>query len=417
MGRRFPGWWTGLALTILAGAGSGEATAQAAPTLPEVLATALAHNPDVLTARAAVDSAAAERRIARALPNPALSASPNSPYQYGVSLPVDLGPTRVYRTRASGAGHLAAVQELADVVRQTSFTVRQAFYDILLAEEQRTVTIEEADIFRQLLAADSVRLKAGDIPPHDVTKSLLELARAEAAVAAAGARVRQARLTLQSLMGLAQPDTGFRVTGSLAFQDLQLPRDSLLTIANAERPDLQAARARLAQSRALRSLAGSALLPTPTLSLVWQPDGPFEPQTFWTVGAARKFSFGLGLTIPLFDQFGGERQRAQAGIDAAQVAETRTENAVLSEVVTAQDAFDAARSLAARYQGGLLDAAARSLAEARYAYDAGALSLLDLLDAIRTYGEVRSDAATALHDYWVSVAALARAAGKDIAPE
>jgi len=44
------------------------------------------------------------------------------------------------------------------------------------------------------------------------------------------------------------------------------------------------------------------------------------------------------------------------------------------------------------------------------------MSLIDLLDAIRTYADTRADYNAAVHDYWVSVYALDRAAGKDIIP-
>ena len=402
-----------VSLMLLVCAPSGQAAAQEAPTLSAVLASAMARNPDILTARLALDSADAERRIARALPNPTITASPNSPYQYLASLPADLGPARWYRTRASGAGRDAARRDVADVIRRVRFAVRQGFYDLLLADERRGVASEQRDIFAQMLAADSVRLASGDIPPRNVTKSLLELTRAEAALAAASARVRQARLALQNLMGVSHPDTGFQVSGRLDFTSLDFARDSLIATARSGRPDLAAARERARQSRALNSLATSALLPAPIITLAWQPDGAFVPATFWTLGRGRQLSLGVGFTLPLFSWYGGERQRARAGVEAADLAVTRTETMVETEVASAWDGFDVARALARRYQSGLLDDAARSLADARYAYGSGALSQLDLLDAIRTYSEVRDDAASALHDYWVSAAALESATGSE----
>jgi len=85
-------------------------------------------------------------------------------------------------------------------------------------------------------------------------------------------------------------------------------------------------------------------------------------------------------------------------------------------VATALDAYRSARGLAERYGGGLLAKADSVLETARYAYSTGATSLLDLLEAIRTYADTRADYNTAVHDYWVSVYALDRAVGKDIVP-
>ena len=47
----------------------------------------------------------------------------------------------------------------------------------------------------------------------------------------------------------------------------------------------------------------------------------------------------------------------------------------------------------------------------RYAYSRGATSLLEVLDALRAQQDVMTDYYTALHDYWVSVAAVDAAQG------
>ena len=81
----------------------------------------------------------------------------------------------------------------------------------------------------------------------------------------------------------------------------------------------------------------------------------------------------------------------------------------------AEDQVKAASALASRFDAGLLDKARRSLDDARYAYRAGAIAHVDLLDALRTYGSVRADALTAAHDLAVSLYALERALGREIA--
>ena len=48
------------------------------------------------------------------------------------------------------------------------------------------------------------------------------------------------------------------------------------------------------------------------------------------------------------------------------------------------------------------------------AYRSGALSYVELLDALRTWGQIRSDALTATHDAWVAALAINRAFGREI---
>jgi outer membrane protein TolC len=376
--------------------------------MDEAVAIAMRENPDMVLARLRMDSAHGERRIARALPALSVGAVPQVPYQYTVSAPLDVGPQRIYRTRAAGAGARAAGQDALDARRQVVFAVRSAFEDVLLSEAQREVARERQDIVRQLLAADSARLRGGDVPARDVVRTEVELARADADLARADALVHEARLALELLLGVDRPDTAFAVRGDLAYRPVPIPTDSLTGLAEQHRPDLRAARERTEQSRALFGLAGAELFPTPTLSLVYQRGTPFDNGS--------NYALGIGLSLPLLYWNGGERERGRAGMEAAGAVERRTRAAAANDVQTALDAWRAARGLAERYEGGLLARSQAALETSRYAYRAGAASLLELLDAIRVYADVRTDYSTAVHDYWVSVFALARATGTEFTP-
>jgi len=385
----------------------------AAWTLERVLAVALRQNADILTARLRVDSAHGEQQIARAIPNPVLNSAPNQPWQYTVTLPLDVTPLRFLRTRAAGRGAEAARSDVADVVRQVSFAVRQAFYDLMLAERQRELASERREIFRQLLTADSARLRSGDIAQRDVTRAEVEYARAEADLLRADAQLHAARLTLQLLMGVAAPDTGFAVTGELAYRPVAIPVESLSAVAASLRPDVRAAQERVAQSEALSTLAGRLWIPLPQVTFS-HSSGPFDRGELFSNGTAN--AVGFGFTMPFLYWNGGERERSRAGLQQAQVASRRVQAQVATDLAMALDAYRSARGLAERYEGGLLAQADSALEMARYAYRAGTASLIDLLDAIRTYADTRADYNIAVHDYWVAVYGLDRAVGKDLLP-
>jgi cobalt-zinc-cadmium efflux system outer membrane protein len=384
--------------------------AQTVPlTLPQVADIAVHRNPDVLQARFRVDSAHGERRIARALPNPTYAGIPGNPYQYSIALPIDLTPERVYRTRAAKQGEAATDFDRRDVVRQVLFTVRQAFHDLLRADAQVEIAREQRDIFEQLLRADSVRLRAGDLPARDLVKSELEFARAEAGLTRAQAAVLEARLILQALMGSASPDTAFSITGEpQAAPELTVPIESLVPLALAGRADLAAARERLDQGHSLKSLATASLFPVPLVSAVYQRT-PFE--------SGQRYALGVAVPVPLFYWNGGEQQRARAGVSAAEVAVQRARVQIEADVAVAVAGFRSARVLAERYQAGLLEKSAATLRTSRFAYAQGAISLLELLDAIRTYGDIRNEYYGAIHDYWVAAYGLSRAVGTNVVRE
>lgn len=384
----------------------------ASPSLADLEAYAIARSPDLATIRLRVDSANAERTIARSIPNPFLQGSPNNPYQYSVSLPIDLTPQRFARTRSAALGAKAAILDLEDGRRQLSFAVRQAYYDLLLADSLRALAREQRDIYRGLLTADSVRFKAGDVPERNVVRSELELSRAEASLAQAGAQVQAARLALQVAIGVPRPDTAFTVGGEMSYRAVRGAVDDPARQALEVRPDLLAARERVDQARAGKRFADALLIPTPTLSVTYQKS-PFDPG-FPSFGSNNQYAFGLGITAPLFYWYGGERARAEAAVATAVQSETKSVLVVQSDVALAFAQYGNANRLVQRYTGGLLAKADSALAQARFAYRAGATSLIDLYDAIRTYLDTRLDYFTALHDYWIGVHAVNRAVGKDI---
>src|SRR2546426_11506977 len=131
-----PGGRAILVLLSVGAARPARAQQPAVWTLERVLAVALRQNADILTARLRVDSAHGEQQIARAIPNPVLNSAPNQPWQYTVTLPLDVTPLRFLRTRAAGRGAGAPRPAGPDVVRPVAFPGRPAFYDLMLAWRQ-----------------------------------------------------------------------------------------------------------------------------------------------------------------------------------------------------------------------------------------------------------------------------------------
>jgi cobalt-zinc-cadmium efflux system outer membrane protein len=380
-------------------------TLAARPTIDEAVAYALRSNPDVRIARWQIDSARGDARAARAIPNPAFTVAPGVPFQYSFNQPIDVGPNRTFRTRAAGQGVAAVRFDEQNVVRQTVFGVRQAFLDLLLVEAIRGVAFEQDTIVRRLLVSDSIRFSEGDLAARDLATTELQAAHAAATLARADAGVRAARISLQVLMGVSHPDTSFRVSGTLEYRELRVPVDSLRKDALAMRPDVAAADERVGQSESLRRLASSLAVPIPGVAAVYQPQ-PF--------GSGAHYAVGVSLTVPTFNWFAGERERAAAGLASAQENRRKTIATVEGDVVTASDALRAAQSLASRYASGLLEKARATLQMQRFAYENGHASLLELLNAVSAFGDTRTDYYTAVHDYLLAAYAIDRAVGRDV---
>jgi outer membrane protein TolC len=393
------------AVLLFAAAAAHPAKAQERLTLARAENFALRHNADLVMSRVRADSALTELGIARALPNPLLQSTPGLPSQYSVTFPIDIGPQRHYRVSSQRRGVLAAAYDTSDIRRQVLFAVRQSYCDAQLAAALYAIAGEQREIVRQVLAADSARLAAGAIPLRDVVKSRVELARAEAGLARAGAAARATRISLQIVMGVAKPDTGLVVSDTLDATELWIPSDSLIARAVTRRPDLMAAGERVDARRSDVSFARSLLLPTPSVGFVSQPHDPFI--------SGSHYGLAVGLGFPLLNWFSGERSRAGKSLQLAQLARDRQTIQIRGELTVTQDSLNTARALVYRYHGGALALSDSALAMARYAYSSGATSLVDVFDALRTLSAVRADYFTALHDYRVSVFALRRATGAE----
>jgi outer membrane protein, heavy metal efflux system len=247
---------------------------------------------------------------------------------------------------------------------------------------------------------------AGDIPERNLVRSEVEVARADADVARAELDAATRTVAIQTLMGVAHPDTALRALGTLDYRPVDLSQDTLMAFALGHRPDLLAAGQRVAQSQAGQRSATSLLFPTPVFSFVRQYTGPFESGHF--------YSLGLAFELPSLNLYGGQRHRAAAGLAASRFTRQRAETRVEQDVTTAVAAFRIQQGLVARYQSGLLAKMDDAVAGARYAYSRGATSLLEVLDAVRSQQDVRAEYYSALHDYWVAAFAVHAATGADV---
>jgi cobalt-zinc-cadmium efflux system outer membrane protein len=92
----------------------------------------------------------------------------------------------------------------------------------------------------------------------------------------------------------------------------------------------------------------------------------------------------------------------------------RVEAQVAADVASAWSDFAAAAELAQRMEGGLLERAARARDLVEVQYRKGAASLLDYLDAQRTFTGTRVEYLNDLASYWTAFFRLEQAVGEEL---
>jgi cobalt-zinc-cadmium efflux system outer membrane protein len=124
----------------------------------------------------------------------------------------------------------------------------------------------------------------------------------------------------------------------------------------------------------------------------------------------------VSVPLPIFNRNQGEVARARAERDKSGRSLTALENDLASEVAVAHHEYESARTLLADIERDLLKPTRDARAGTVYVYQAGATSLLDVLDAQRAFNETMATYYSAQATYRRAQARLALAVGKDVLP-
>jgi cobalt-zinc-cadmium efflux system outer membrane protein len=280
--------------------------------------------------------------------------------------------------RARIAGAQAAIDrqraDADDVRRAAVYAAAGAFLDGLAAGERLRIAEEGDSVSRQLLNVTERRYALGDIAAIDVN-----LARVDAARSAAG--LRSARADFAAAVGglrtiLRMPgDERLELRGAL---DLSAPPslDGLRGVLD-ERPEFAALRAEGRAADAQIQLGRALLRPDLSVRLAYERE---EADTV-VLG-------GLTITLPAFQRGHGTVAGGTARGARARLELDVARQAAMSELETAYAVYQQRASLAAALAAEALPTLNDTLALAGRSYEAGELSLMELLlirrDALET---------------------------------
>jgi len=379
-------------------------------------------NRDLIASRQALEGAQADRLTAGQRPNPALSLSTLSidPRHIGagspldknvdaaiqISQPIERGGKRDLRSAAADHNALAAGFDLDETRRQQGLLLRQAYFDLRLAQERVSISRETVRAYRTTLDAANVRLKSGDIASADVSRISVDALRAENDLRQNVADRERAQVALAYLIGLETRAGSIEATDSwpeLA-QMPDAPGNEVLDV----RPDVRAALERANAARKAAELAAAQRTRDVTVFAQFERF-PGQPQNN-TIG------FGVSVPLMLNHSYDGEIRRAESDRYAAQDNLERVRALARTEMSRAWADLASARDRVDRFESQLLASARKAADASEFAYKRGALGVMDLLDARRSLNATQLDAAGAHADYAKALAAW-RAAGGDGAAE
>jgi cobalt-zinc-cadmium efflux system outer membrane protein len=371
---------------------------------------------ELIAARRQLEVAGAQREIAAARPNATLSlnstsisnkynSGPGTPNEWRadtvlrIDQPFERGGKRELRMDAAEGLERAARGDSLDVLRTQLAQLRGAYFDLKQAETKVSILGENAQLFGRTLAAAQARLKAGDLAAADVARVQVDHERAQNEARASLAEMARARLALAYMIGEDRAAAELRASDPWPANQRPSAADVERAIEQYTdtRPDVVAARARVAAAEKLRDLAKSQQTRDVTIGAQYER----------YPGTVPADSIGFGISVPLFtgNDFSGDIRRAEveryAALDALERARALAGNDIrraASDLASAADRLE-------RYDASLLGAAQRSAQAAEFAFQRGAISVLEVLDARRTLRAVQLEALAARADHAKALAA------------
>ncbi|BCX88277.1 outer membrane protein, heavy metal efflux system [Methylomarinovum tepidoasis] len=354
--------------------------------LRTALALSLRHNPRLNAATWEIQVREARRIRAGLLPNPRLRIAvedfggSGSHRGYNVaettlmlSQLIELGGKRGKRHRLASSERDLAIWDYEARRLQTALSTRQAFIEVLAAQEELALSQRMEALAERLYATVDARVRAGEVSRLQRYKARVELAQARLASAEARTRLADARQRLAASWGDLVPRFD-RAVGDLS-RLASLPPLETLVARLAQNPDV--ARWATEMVRRQRQLELARALTIPDLTV---RGGVRQYAENGDVAAVAVFQ------VPLF-LFNDQRTQvteARAGLGQAEQRRRAALVEARRQLVAAYQRWRRADVQARLLRDEVLPNAEAAFTAIRDAYRLGKVGVLDLIDAQRT---------------------------------
>ena len=386
--------------------------------LDQAIQLALQHNHNLLAARTTIQQSEAEETTANLRPNPVLVTDAQflpffQPSQFsanyidntaqfdlGIGYLFERGKKRQHRLQAAKDVTAVTRSVVADNERTLTFQAASQFVNVQLAESTLQFAQDDLKSFQNTVDISQTRYKAGDISEDDYLKIKLQLLQFQTDVSQAQLAKAQGLSDLRQLLGYESVPADYDVTGDFEYQPLKVNLEDLEAKALQLRPDFRAARQGVTAANSQYQLQKAIGKRDVTAQI-----------NYTHLSALNTASLFGSIQIPIFDRNQGEIARAHYAIAQAQEQEQAAQNQTLTDVRDAYEGLQSNDKILTLFRSGYLNEAKEDRDISEYAYRRGAASLLDYLDAERSYRATQLAYRQSLASYLLSFEQLREAVG------
>ncbi len=296
-----------------------------------------------------------------------------------------------------------------DQERNLVFTLRSAFVQVLQAKAVLQNATENLAYWDKELDVNRTRFKAGDLAQVDLNRLELQRVQFESDFETATVNLRTAKIQLLMLMNERTPIERFDVTGPFEFSAELLPLENFHKVAMETRPDLKAAMQNIELAKVTHDLAVANGSTDPTWS-VWYSHNP----SFANSSADETVGGSVSIPLRIFDRNQGQKALTQIDIGRNERLRDANEALVFSDVDSAYYTIVQNVNLLKPYKDKYLPLATDVRDRMSFSYRNGGASLLDFLDAEKSYRDTRLAYLNLIGSYLTAGAQMNMAAGREV---
>ena len=286
-------------------------------TLDQALVEALTNNKELQAKSMAVKTAESERLKARlwSTTNPELELeavsdvltanSGEGTLRLGLSQEIELGGQRGQRTKIADA-HIQ-IARLEAIVAESALRrdVKTSFYSLLLVQQRLSFALFADSLATVLRDSAAVRVKGGFLPVSELTFLDIDVAISRSTIQKVEVALSEARNQLLFLLG-GVADSSLEAVGELMFQPLNTSEENVVSLALANRPELQEIRVQQSATSAALRLSRSERVPNLRVSAFYSRErSVFSKSNFSGTNTGIQglrdtdHLFGIRLSLPL----------------------------------------------------------------------------------------------------------------------
>ncbi len=392
---------------------------QVTVSLAEYLSKVSKENLGYIAEQFNVSIAEAQLKAAKVFPDPEISVNYSNNednklmmgqgLETSISYPVSLGNKR--------GANISLAKSQKELVQSTL----EAYFQNLRADatlsyfatmKQQQIFLLQEDTYRrmqELANADSIRLKSGAITEIDALQTSLEAKAQLNQVSQSKAEMQNALVNLSLLQGKALHDTVCLTSGDFPLAKHNFVLSELIETAIKNRADIQIA----IKNREISEKTVRLLKANRAFEFSLEAGYSYNAIVKNEIAPAPAFnSYRAGIAIPLkFSNFNkGELQAARYAVNQSETVYREVELQITSEVTQAYNLYLAKQKQIEQFQQGLVANAEKILQGRIYSYQRGESGLIEVLNAQRTYNDLRKDYYETLKDYSSVLVELERSA-------